>query len=94
MGDHNQFSTTDTSAKMRAVVSVVKHKGFDTSSYNNDIALLKLRKPIAFSRSIRPICLPKENSEYAGYTFFYKLYSSKRVALKRLYRKLTSSTYI
>ncbi|XP_063705416.1 trypsin-1 [Culicoides brevitarsis] len=68
LGDHNQFSTTDTSAKMRAVISIKKHKGFDTSSYNNDIALLKLRKPITFSRSIRPICLPKEYSEYAGNT--------------------------
>lgn len=45
---------------------IIKHKAFDTNSYNNDIALLKLRKPIEFSRSIRPVCLPKEKTEPSG----------------------------
>ena len=66
LGDHNQFSTTDTIAKMRAVISIIKHKGFDTSSYNNDIALLKLRKAVEFTKNIRPICLTKDNMEPAG----------------------------
>lgn len=51
---------------MRAVSAIIRHRGFDTSSYNHDIALLKLRKPIEYSKTIRPICLPSENVDPAG----------------------------
>lgn len=60
------FVNNDTTAKMRAVSAIIRHRGFDTASYNHDIALLKLRKPIEFSKTIRPICLPTENSDPSG----------------------------
>lgn len=66
LGDHNQFVTSDTVAKMRAVSAIIRHRSFDTASYNHDIALLKLRKPIEFTKSIRPICLPDEGADPAG----------------------------
>lgn len=43
---------------MRAVTTIVRHRSFDAESYNNDIALLKLRKPVTFSKIIKPVCLP------------------------------------
>lgn len=58
LGDHDQSTTTDTVAKMRAVAAVIRHRNFDSDSYNHDIALLKLRKPVDFTKNIRPICLP------------------------------------
>lgn len=58
LGDHDQSTTTDAPAKMRAVASIIRHRNFDTDTYNHDIALLKLRKPVEFSKNIRPICLP------------------------------------
>ncbi|EEZ99214.2 trypsin-1 isoform X1 [Tribolium castaneum] len=58
LGDHDQSTTEDTPAKMRAVSAVIRHRNFDQESYNHDIALLKLRKPVEFTKNIRPICLP------------------------------------
>lgn len=58
LGDHDQYVTTDAPAVMRAVSAIIRHRNFDVNSYNHDIALLKLRKSVAFSKSIRPVCLP------------------------------------
>ncbi|XP_058791264.1 transmembrane protease serine 9-like [Phymastichus coffea] len=66
LGDHNQFETSDGQAVMRAVGAVVRHRNFDTESYNHDVALLKLRRPVVFSKTIRPVCLPQAGSEVAG----------------------------
>ncbi|KAI5646907.1 trypsin domain-containing protein [Phthorimaea operculella] len=66
LGDHDQTITTESAAIMRAVTSIVRHRSFDADSYNNDIALLKLRKPITFNKIIKPVCLPPANLEPAG----------------------------
>ncbi|XP_060525227.1 trypsin-1-like [Cylas formicarius] len=58
LGDHDQSTTDDVPAKMRAVAAVIRHRNFDSDTYNHDIALLKLRKPVEFSKNIRPVCLP------------------------------------
>jgi len=58
LGDHDQFSNTESPAVMRAVSAIIRHKNFDGTSYNHDIALLKLRKPVTFSKQVRPVCLP------------------------------------
>lgn len=58
LGDHDQTITTESAAIMRAVTAIVRHRSFDADSYNNDIALLKLRKPVNFSKIIKPVCLP------------------------------------
>ncbi|KAF7263192.1 hypothetical protein GWI33_003515 [Rhynchophorus ferrugineus] len=66
LGDHDQSVTTDVPAKMRAVSAVIRHRNFDTDTYNHDIALLKLRKPVEFTKNIRPICLPTSGKDPAG----------------------------
>ncbi|KAH8384036.1 hypothetical protein KR009_011800 [Drosophila setifemur] len=65
-GDHDQEITSESQAIQRAVTSVVKHKSFDPDTYNNDVALLRLRKPISFSKIIKPVCLPRYNYDPAG----------------------------
>ena len=42
---------------------IIRHKGFKDGSYNNDIALLKLSRPINYSSFVTPICLPKQGLE-------------------------------
>lgn len=59
LGDHDQHTTTDAPAVMRAVAAIIRHRNFDINSYNHDVALLKMRKPVVFSKTIRPICLPQ-----------------------------------
>ncbi|XP_066568387.1 complement component 1, r subcomponent [Amia ocellicauda] len=52
---------------------VIPHPSFDQSSvsFDNDIALLKLRQPVTVNSTIMPLCLPPEGAEYtvdkAGY---------------------------
>lgn len=59
LGDYDQFVNTDGVAIMRAVSAVIRHKNFDMNSYNHDVALLRLRKSVKFSETIRPVCLPQ-----------------------------------
>ncbi|CAG9865503.1 unnamed protein product [Phyllotreta striolata] len=59
LGDHDASTTTEIPAMMRAVSSIIRHKSFDADTFNHDIALLKLRKPVEFTKQIRPVCLPK-----------------------------------
>ncbi|CAB0034980.1 unnamed protein product [Trichogramma brassicae] len=66
LGDHDQFVTTDGQSIMRAVTKMIPNRNFDTESYNHDIALLRLRKPVLFSKTIRPVCLPSIGSNPAG----------------------------
>lgn len=66
LGDHDQFITTETPAIMRAVTAIVRHRNFDSNTYNHDIALLRLRKKVPFTKTISPICLPKDSKDPAG----------------------------
>jgi len=68
LGDHDQFITSETQAIMRAVSAIIRHRNFDSNTYNHDIALLKLRKPVTFTKTIKPVCLPTENDDPAGKT--------------------------
>ncbi|KAE8741285.1 hypothetical protein FOCC_FOCC013207 [Frankliniella occidentalis] len=67
LGDHDQYVTSDAPAIMRAVSLVIRHRNFDVNSYNHDIALLKLRKPVQFTKRIRPVCLPQAGLDPAGH---------------------------
>lgn len=51
---------------MRAVSAIIRHRNFDSNTYNHDIALLKLRKPVTFSKTINPVCLPSSGTDPAG----------------------------
>ncbi|KAF5295126.1 hypothetical protein FQA39_LY13277 [Lamprigera yunnana] len=66
LGDHDQTTMTDAPAKMRAVSAIIKNRNFDADSYNHDIALLRLRKPVVFSKNIKPICVPRVSDDPAG----------------------------
>ncbi|KYQ53176.1 Serine proteinase stubble [Trachymyrmex zeteki] len=66
LGDYDQYVNTDGTPVMRAVSVVIRHRNFDMNSYNHDVALLKLRKSVKFSKKIRPICLPQPGTDPAG----------------------------
>ncbi|KAM8742323.1 transmembrane protease serine 2 isoform 1-T2 [Acanthopagrus schlegelii] len=40
------------------VNKIISHKGFDTDTNNNDIALLKLDTPLTFTGTVKPVCIP------------------------------------
>lgn len=66
LGDYDQFVTSESPAIMRAVSAIIRHRNFDSNTYNNDIALLKLRKPVTFSKTIAPVCVPSEGTVDPG----------------------------
>lgn len=68
LGDHDQFVTSETEAIQRAVSAIIRHRNFDQNTYNHDIALLRLRKPVTFTKGIQPICLPRESIDPSGKT--------------------------
>ena len=44
------------------------HPGYNSSTQENDIALIKIEGKIAFNNNIGPICLPKRDTITAHYT--------------------------
>ncbi|KAL9706556.1 hypothetical protein quinque_010074 [Culex quinquefasciatus] len=65
LGDHNIRSTTEVVHVERKVKRLVRHRGFDSRTLYNDIAVLTMDQPVQFSKSVRPICLPGGDSSRA-----------------------------
>lgn len=65
IGDHDRshFSKHQTT---RRISHIHLHKEFDQDTFNNDIALLRMNKPVVFSDHIRPVCLPTTVRAYDG----------------------------
>ncbi|XP_060127046.1 transmembrane protease serine 9-like [Zootoca vivipara] len=47
----------------RYVRAIVMHSGFKRSTYENDVALFRLKRPISYSDYIQPICLPNSTTQ-------------------------------
>ncbi|KAB7500334.1 Trypsin-1 [Armadillidium nasatum] len=59
LGDHqkNTPDETDKTVHMR-VTSIISHEDYDSEKTENDIAVLKLEKPVEMNGVISPVCLP------------------------------------
>lgn len=67
LGDHNIKSDTEVKHVERRIKRVVRHRGFDSRTLYNDVAVLTMDSPVSFSHSVRPICLPSSSSKhYSG----------------------------
>ncbi|XP_014909733.1 coagulation factor X-like [Poecilia latipinna] len=60
VGEHNTTQQTDWEISHQ-VDTIVSHFKYSPETYNNDIALVKLSKPIRFNRYILPACIPQPN---------------------------------
>ena len=59
LGDHDLTTSTDGAlAQDVAIGRVIKHPGWDSHALENDIAVLKLSRPVQYSRDVRRACLP------------------------------------
>ncbi|XP_059482715.1 trypsin 5G1-like [Neocloeon triangulifer] len=59
IGDHDQTINSETiHTMMRPLSQIHVHKQYNAQTHVNDIALLKLRKPVKFNEGIQPACLP------------------------------------
>ena len=57
LGDHNR-RINEGSEQTIQVSQIIVHEKY--GSLNNDIALLKLSRPVMFNDKIQPICLPRQ----------------------------------
>ena len=46
------------------IKEIILHEKFDKTTFDADFALLRLEKPLTFSKSVRPICLPRSSTTY------------------------------
>jgi len=66
-GAHNLNSPTNDQQTVY-VTRVVGHEQYDADATLNDIAVFKLSKPIKFTPTVQPVCLPKAGSNVAAGT--------------------------
>ncbi len=67
---------------------IVRHPDFDrTGNTENDIALLRLSRPVTLSESVQPVILPADERAVANALAV----SDLRCVLKRSYHYLTSA---
>ncbi|KAK8760010.1 hypothetical protein V5799_028725 [Amblyomma americanum] len=59
LGEHDYLSTDDGANPVdEPVVHIERHAQFNPRTYLNDVAVLKLRRPVPLSKDIALICLP------------------------------------
>ncbi|XP_006896661.1 PREDICTED: prostasin [Elephantulus edwardii] len=63
LGAHQLDSYTP-DAEVRTVARVISHSSYREEGSQGDIALVRLSRPVSFSRTIRPICLPAANASF------------------------------
>lgn len=61
LGGHN---ITKDFTEVRRVKSIHQHEGFNIFTFDNDIALLKLAKPVRFGPKVQPACLPDGSKRF------------------------------
>ncbi|XP_064100784.1 transmembrane protease serine 9-like [Macrobrachium nipponense] len=69
IGEHDWSTTSETtSTERRQVSNIIVHSQYDSTTLDNDMALLKLSSPISFplDNKIAPVCLPDPNNDYAN----------------------------
>ncbi|XP_061683980.1 coagulation factor VII isoform X2 [Syngnathoides biaculeatus] len=64
VGEHDLEEDERTEQKRR-VSKVLIHRGYNQSSHDSDLAMLKLHRPIKLGRYVVPICLPAKNSSFS-----------------------------
>jgi len=65
LGDHDR-RRDEAHQQQRLIERVFIHPNFVKKTFNNDIALVKMRSEVEFSDFIRPVCLPSWDRSYNG----------------------------
>jgi len=63
--EHNR-SDSDALVLERQAVHVKVHELYNRRTFNNDIALITLDKPVSIDGRIRPVCLPDSSASFDG----------------------------
>lgn len=66
LGEYSFDMANETRTRDFRVAEIRQHADFDTATYENDIAILKLLRPSLFNSYIWPICMPPTGGTYDG----------------------------
>jgi len=66
IGDHNR-KRDEKFQETRTIEKVFIRTDFVKRTFNNDIALIKLKREIIFNDDVRPVCLPESDRSYNGH---------------------------
>lgn len=66
LGEYSFEQANETRTRDFRVAEIRQHVDFDMTTYENDIALLKLLRPSTFNSYIWPICMPPIGDNYEG----------------------------
>ncbi|XP_061613070.1 prostasin [Phyllopteryx taeniolatus] len=66
-GKQNQ-STTSPNEVTRTVAQIIVHPQYNSVTFQNDVALMRLSSPITYSDYIRPICMASNSSHFNNAT--------------------------
>ncbi|XP_054650494.1 coagulation factor VII isoform X2 [Dunckerocampus dactyliophorus] len=64
VGEHD-LEVDEKTEQKRRVSKVLIHRGYNHSSYDSDLAMLKLHRPIKLGLYVVPICLAAKNSSFS-----------------------------
>lgn len=67
LGEYSFSAKNDTRSRDFRVLEIRQHVDFDSTTYDNDIAVLKLQQPVLFNSYIWPVCMPPTGDTYEGY---------------------------
>jgi len=62
LGEHDWYTREGSEVDIQ-VSRVVRHPGYNPRTFVNDIAMLKLSRPVQYTQYIRPVCLPTGNPQ-------------------------------
>ena len=67
LGEYDFSTYNETRTRDFRVVDIKKHVDFDETTYENDIAILKLHRATVFNTYIWPVCMPPADQLWDGY---------------------------
>ncbi|KAI4498839.1 hypothetical protein M0802_006014 [Mischocyttarus mexicanus] len=70
LGEYDFTRIDETGELDFAVVEIRVHWNFDSTTYENDIAIIKIHRPTSFNSYIWPICLPPIDQTFENKTAF------------------------
>jgi len=65
IGEFDRSKNEGTEQRFK-IAKLVDHKSFNSPSKANDIALIKLDRPVKYSKHAQKICLPKATDDFTG----------------------------
>lgn len=67
LGEYDFKRYDETRARDFKVIEIRAHEHYDKTTYENDIAILKISRPTLFTSYIWPICMPPLGESWEGY---------------------------